>query len=180
MTSSSAQPEAAGGESPVPRARAASEAGTGGGEAADITARQAAITEARTKARAKLVHWICLSVILAVLPTIGNSFIAFFQNKTPSLAEMAVRGDLYVVCMGLTGTAIGQAVLRKNHHRHYLVAFLTIFSVLLLILLVVLSAAKDAPGVDRELLGYTSLWFFGGTVLITGTITYLCELELPS
>ncbi|MFC8917617.1 hypothetical protein ACGF5F_27485 [Streptomyces sp. NPDC047821] len=148
-------------------------------EAAAVV-RQEAVKEAKVRARAKLVHWVCLSVILALLPTVGNSFVAFFQNKTPSLAEMAVRGDLYVVCMGLTGTAIGQAVLRKNHHRHYLVAFLTIFSVLLLILLVVLSAAKDAPGVDRELLGYTSLWFFGGTVLITGTITYLCELELPS
>lgn len=140
----------------------------------------AAIREARIKARAKLFHWVCLAVVLAILPTIGNSLIAALQGKTPSVAEMAVRGDLYVVCMGLTGTAIGQAVLRKDRHRHYLVGFLTIFSILLLILLVILSAAKDAAGVDRELLGYTSLWFFGGTVLVTGTITYLCELEIPS
>lgn len=166
---------------PVPQSGAAAEPADGSSDEATATVVQdEAVKEAKIRARAKLVHWVCLSVILALLPTIGNSFFAFFQNKTPSLAEMAVQGDLYVVCMGLTGTAIGQAVLRKNHHRHYLVAFLTIFSILLLILLVVLSAAKGAPGVDRELLGYTSLWFFGGTVLITGTITYLCELELPS
>ncbi|MFI6006944.1 hypothetical protein ACIA98_42585, partial [Streptomyces sp. NPDC051366] len=121
-----------------------------------------------------------LSVIMAVLPTLGNSIIAVMQGKNVSVYEIAVRGDLYVVCMGLTATAIGQAVLRRDHPRHYLVALLTIFAILLLVGLVILSGAKDLPDVDRELLGRMSLWLFGGTVLITGVLTYLCELELPS
>ncbi|MGC4926180.1 hypothetical protein [Streptomyces sp. DT117] len=119
------------------------------------------------------------SVIFAILPAIGNAGVAALRGESQSLEQIALRGDLYIVCMGLAATSIGQALIKKGEHRKGFVATVSVFNILLLVSVVILSGAQDDPKINRDLMGQVSISFFLATLISTAIVTYFCELELP-
>ncbi|MER7573050.1 hypothetical protein [Streptomyces sp. NPDC126514] len=145
----------------------------------EATQQAARIKEARLNARTKTFHWLVFSVVFALLPTLGNATVAALQGESQTLAQLALKGDLYIVCMGLTATSIGQALIRKGEHRKGFIATVSTFNIVLLASVVILSGAQDDPKIDQEMMGRISLSFFVTTVITTAIVTYFCELELP-
>ncbi|PBC86211.1 hypothetical protein SAMN05428945_6253 [Streptomyces sp. 2224.1] len=123
--------------------------------------------------------WFVFAVIFAVLPT----FAKFMQGLTqkghhnPSFYELASRADLYIVCMGLTATAIGQVQMHKRKKTPKMLKIWNVFNICMLALVTFLAAGSDGPNVDKEALGQQSLILLVATLIGTGCSTYLCELE---
>ncbi|MYV40947.1 hypothetical protein GT030_19255 [Streptomyces sp. SID1328] len=123
--------------------------------------------------------WFVFAVIFAVLPTIARFLQDLTQksHRSPGLFELASRADLYIVCMGLTATAIGQALMRTEGKMPGALTFWSVFNIVMLALVTFLAAGTDQQGVDTHALGVQSLILLIVTLVSTGFSTYLCELE---
>ncbi|MEU6702463.1 hypothetical protein [Streptomyces wuyuanensis] len=134
---------------------------------------------ARRVALEKLGMWFVFAVIFAVLPTVARFLQDLTQKKheNPGLFELASRADLYIVCMGLTATAIGQALMRTEGKMPGALKFWSVFNIVMLALVTFLAAGTDQQGVDVHALGAQSLVLLIVTLVSAGFSTYLCELE---
>lgn len=153
-----------------------------GGEIQATTSDPAVLKAARHKALEKLGLWFVFAVIFAVLPTVARFLQGLTQrgHQNPGLYELASRADLYIVCMGLTATAIGQALMRTEGKMPRALKLWSVFNIVVLALVTFLAAGTDTSGVDQVALGQQSLILLGATLISTGWTTYLCELEVSS
>ncbi|GEB50973.1 MULTISPECIES: hypothetical protein [Streptomyces] len=134
---------------------------------------------ARRAAFGKLGLWFVCAVVFALAPTVARYLSEQSLKNQPSTSfyELANNADLYVVCIGLTAGALGQAFMRKGRGLSPALIAWSLFNMLVLFFTSWMAAASDLPGVDEEIVGRNSLLFLLATVISTGTSTYLAELE---
>jgi hypothetical protein len=124
--------------------------------------------------------WFVFAVIFAVLPTF-TQYLQELQKKNhhlPGLFELASQADLYIVCMGLTASAIGQSFMRPQAKKQGALLFWTVFNVVDLAVVTFLAAGANDKNIDKIAMGQQSLVLLIATLISTGCATYICELEL--
>ncbi|MFH8405272.1 hypothetical protein ACH4FX_10925 [Streptomyces sp. NPDC018019] len=115
-------------------------------------------------------------MIFALLPTVGQYLngrqtVGFHQ---PSFMEWVSKAQLYIVSMGLTVTALGEALLQLRKMQSFKLLLVTILNVLILSIATFLAPNADSESTIKAVVGEQSLWLFGGALLASGCSTWMC------
>lgn len=121
--------------------------------------------------------WFALSVIFALLPTIGQYLngrqTAGFHQ--PGLMEWVSKAQLYIVSMGLAVTALGEALMHLRKAQSFRLVLVTIGNVLILAIATYLAPTADSDTTIKAVVGQQSLVIFIAALVTSGCSTWLCS-----
>ncbi|MEW1546850.1 hypothetical protein [Streptomyces tsukubensis] len=137
---------------------------------------EAARREAKKYAILQFVMWLVFAVIFAVLPT-GIQYLNGRQTvgyEAPGFLEMASKAQLYLVAMGLTAQALGQAIGHLLKSASFRLAMITVANALVLAVAALLASTADGPDKIASVVGQQSLMVFVAALLSAGSSTWIC------
>ncbi|MEU9603721.1 hypothetical protein [Streptomyces sp. NPDC048057] len=172
-----AAPSAEGGNAPAtaePPQLPANEPSVDGSQAQQEEER--ARREAKKHAILQFVMWLVFAVIFAVLPTAiqylnGRQTVGY---EAPGFLEMASKAQLYLVAMGLTAQALGQAIGHLLKAASFRLALITVANALVLVVAALLASTADGPDKIASVVGQQSLMLFVAALLSAGSSTWIC------